>query len=70
MKELGVTGALADMAKFVSCPSGSPRRLRGSRWDFPAGLVLKTLRFYCKALRFNPRPGNSDPTCCLCVHVC
>ena len=70
MKELGVTGVLANMAKFTSCPSGSPRKLRGSGWDFPGGPVLKTLCFYCKGLRFNPWPGNSDPTCCVCIQVC
>ena len=32
-------------------------------WDFPGGLVVKTLGFQCKRHQFNPQLGNQDPTC-------
>ena len=31
--------------------------------DFPGGPVVKTLCFHCREYRFDPWPGNWDPTC-------
>ena len=32
--------------------------------DFPGGPLVKTLRFQCRDLGFDPWLGNGDPTCC------
>ena len=59
MKQVGVTGALADTAKFMSCPSVPISQETKRKWvGLPGGPVLKTLCFYCRGLGFNPWPRN------------
>ena len=42
------------------CPKllESPENLKLTLWDFPGGLVAKTLSSHCKGLRFNFWSGN------------
>ena len=32
--------------------------LKGKSWDFPDGLVVRTLSFHCRGHGFDPWPGN------------
>ena len=37
------------------------KRLECSYWEFPGGLVAKTLRSQCRGLRLDPWSGNKIP---------
>ena len=36
--------------------------IRVNLGNFPTGLLVETLSFHCRDLRFHPWSGNKDPT--------
>ena len=51
--------------KVSAEPLGSPRSQSAHHRDFSGGPGVKTLCFYCKGHRFDPRLGHKDPTRCM-----